>query len=465
MAKDSNIIKYRKPFQFNIGFVIFLIIILYVIYNVYAYMTSTTIAEYQVTQGNIATNHVYKGLILRDEQLVFAERDGYVNYYKKNGSRISVRDVVYSIDTNGTISNKINSTDNLSSRLSHDALSEISEDIDNYIMTYNNEDFYKTISFKSDLNSQMNQIISSQALEAMSEEIISAEANNTFYKYAGAAAGVVAFYADGYENYTVDEFDPAWLDQSQYVKNQLVSNMQISAGSPAYKVISSEKWNIVIAISEEIAARLADGSSIKIRFCEDDYTTNCAYQLLEMDGANYLSLTMNTAMVRYLDERFCEVELILNETSGLKIPKSAITTKEFYTIPKSCFMEGNDSSELGVLMVTNEKGDAVSEFITPTIYYETDNYYYVDDEYIKAGCLIQKANTTRTYTVGSQTDSLLGVYNINKGYSVFKQISIMYENEEYAIVEPKTNYGIALYDHIALDGSKLNENQLIHDKK
>ena len=37
----------------------------------------------------------------------------------------------------------------------------------------------------------------------------------------------------------------------------------------------------------------------------------------------------------------------------------------------------------------------------------------------------------------------------------------MYENEDYAIVEQKTAYGISLYDHIALDGSKLTENQLI----
>ena len=58
-------------------------------------------------------------------------------------------------------------------------------------------------------------------------------------------------------------------------------------------------------------------------------------------------------------------------------------------------------------------------------------------------------------------DTLIGVYNINKGYAVFKQINILYENDEYAIVEPKTSYGIALYDHIALDGSMIQDNQII----
>jgi hypothetical protein len=71
------------------------------------------------------------------------------------------------------------------------------------------------------------------------------------------------------------------------------------------------------------------------------------------------------------------------------------------------------------------------------------------------------SDSSKKYVIGTDTGSLIGVYNINKGYAVFKQINIMYENEDYAIVEQKTSYGIALYDHIALDGSKLTENQLV----
>ena len=67
-----------------------------------------------------------------------------------------------------------------------------------------------------------------------------------------------------------------------------------------------------------------------------------------------------------------------------------------------------------------------------------------------------------TYQIGSGTASLQGVYNINKGYAIFKQIDILYQNEEYAIVRTGTTYGIALYDHIALDGSKIHENDLIN---
>jgi hypothetical protein len=80
---------------------------------------------------------------------------------------------------------------------------------------------------------------------------------------------------------------------------------------------------------------------------------------------------------------------------------------------------------------------------------------------VSLGDVVLYDNSSKKYTIGSDRDSLTGVYNINKGYAVFKQINIMYENEDYVIVEQKTSYGVALYDHIALDGSKLKENQLV----
>ena len=72
-----------------------------------------------------------------------------------------------------------------------------------------------------------------------------------------------------------------------------------------------------------------------------------------------------------------------------------------------------------------------------------------------------KPDSPDRYQIG-RTASLKGVYNINKGYAIFKQIDILYQNEEYAIVRTGTTYGIALYDHIALDGSKIHENDLIN---
>ena len=94
-------------------------------------------------------------------------------------------------------------------------------------------------------------------------------------------------------------------------------------------------------------------------------------------------------------------------------------------------------------------------------YFYKNTNYYIDDELVTAGDVIAKTDSSQTYTIGDDVDKLTGVYNINKGYAVFKQINILTKNENYAIIETKTTYGISLYDHIALDGSKVKENQLV----
>ena len=117
-------------------------------------------------------------------------------------------------------------------------------------------------------------------------------------------------------------------------------------------------------------------------------------------------------------------------------------------------------SQSGSMMVEAMAMLALITLVTPTLYYETEEYYYIDSEHVSEGDLILMSNSQKTYQIGTDKNSLIGVYNINKGYAVFKQINIIYENAEYAIVETKTSYGIALYDHIALDASEIKEHQL-----
>ena len=58
---------------------------------------------------------------------------------------------------------------------------------------------------------------------------------------------------------------------------------------------------------------------------------------------------------------------------------------------------------------------------------------------------------------------LIGVYYINKGYADFRQINILSQNDEYAIVSPNTTYGLMEYDYIALDASNLFDDDFIFD--
>ena len=74
MKKSKNVVQYRKTIDINIGIIIFVIIFIYLIFNVFSYLTETHISVYEVEQGTIAVNNVYNGLILREEKVWLSTR-------------------------------------------------------------------------------------------------------------------------------------------------------------------------------------------------------------------------------------------------------------------------------------------------------------------------------------------------------------------------------------------------------
>lgn len=197
---------------------------------------------------------------------------------------------------------------------------------------------------------------------------------------------------------------------------------------------------------------------MEVLFKDDGNTIWAYYDILTIDKEPYLNLKLRTSMIRFANQRFIDIELLLDDAKGLKIPNSAITTKKFFTVPKEYFVKGKGSNKEGLIVTGKDKN---TTYITPEIFYEKDGMYYIDDENVMSGTVIQKSDSNETYTI-RQTAKLKGVYNINKGYAVFKQIDILYQNEEYAILKQGTDYGVALYDHIALKGNTVKENDLIH---
>ena len=96
-----------------------------------------------------------------------------------------------------------------------------------------------------------------------------------------------------------------------------------------------------------------------------------------------------------------------------------------------------------------------------TVYNKTDSYYLVDSSQFKEGEYVLLKDSSKRYQI-SETETLQGVYNINKGYAVFREIMVLDENEEYCIVEEGSSYGLAQYDHIALDASDVKDEDIVY---
>ena len=457
MSGKKKIVRVRNVSNFNIGVVVFFIIIIYVLFNIFSYLTKTHIAEYQVQQGTIASNNIYQGIIVRDETVEYASRDGYINYYVKNASKVSVTDVIYSIDTEGDIAKKIAASVSESNALSMDTLSSVSTELDTFMGDYNPNRFSQSYTFLNNLNTELAQDINTNALSNLSSLVASAEGNKTFYQMTSPEDGIIVYEVDGFEDFSVQDVISSDMNYNNYKEEHLFAKEKVSSGDPVYKRINSEYWNIIVPIDESLAKELNEKSAVRVRFCKDNFEIDTACSMLKEKDNYYLNLSFNKGMIRYVNDRFVDIELVMGDKIGLKIPNSAITTKEFFTIPKEFFTTGDKP---GLMVKQKIDGADTTTLLHPTLYYETDEFYYVDSEEISENDVIQMEDSSAVYTVGTDKGSLIGVYNINKGYAVFKQINIIYQNEAYAIVETKTAYGISLYDHIALDASKVKENQL-----
>lgn len=461
MAKNKKIVRYRKPFHLNIGLIIFSIIFIYIMFYIYSYFTSTHISVYEIIHGTIAINNSYTGLALRSEEIVPAEYTGEINYYRKDASKAGVGDLIYSIDSDGGIASQILSAGEDGSELNEESLYQLEKSISEYANSYQPEAFYQVYTFKNDLNAEISEALNMGALNSITDAVSAAENNSTFHKGTAPKDSIVVYYTDGFEAVTAENFTPEMFDASIYNKKNLKEQTKVEAGAPVCKLITDENWNLIIPVKKETQKQLGDASFVRIRFKKDNTVTNAPFTILEKEGSPYLNLSLSHSMIRFATDRYVEVELLFDEERGLKIPNSAITAKNFFTVPMEYFQKGNNSNAEGIILrKTDKNGKNTDTFITPDIYFATEYSYYVDGEELSEGDLILKPNSDETYTI-RETAKLKGVYSINKGYAVFRKIDVIYQNEEYAIIRNGTEYGVSLYDHIALEGNTVTENVII----
>jgi len=459
LKKNNNVVRFRRPFQLNIGSVLCVIIFIYVLFHIFTYLTTDSITIYEVTQGTIVSNDTYQGLAIRQEMIVPTDRDGYLFYYCKNGSRVGVKSPIYSVDTDGALVKKLTEKEGQPDSISKENILSMRNEVSAFVGDYSGLRFSKVYSFKSNLSDSLMQLYSQQMTESYRADIDAASSAELFYTYHATVPGTVVFYTDGYEDVTLDSFTPDLFQPTQWSAVNLRSRESVAAGDAAYKLVTGDNWNLVIPIGDDLVEQLADTTAIEVEFCEDGATTWASCEVREIGGSHYLVLFLDDSVDRYAQSRYLYVKLLLAQRSGLKIPNSAIVSKQFFVVPKGYFMAGSDDSDSkGVLVAT----DTGNEFRETTIYYETEDAYYIDSEDVSTGDQLIKANSNERYEVGNDIAELQGVYNVNKGYAVFKQIEILYQNEDYCVINTGTQYGVSLYDHIVLQGNLVNENDLIY---
>lgn len=462
----GKIKKYRKPINLNIGMIIFAAIFIYVVICVFMYFRTSHVVKYEVKEGSLATNNMYRSVVIRDETVVNADTAGYVNYYAREGERVGVGNLVYTIDETGSLNAYLEDMGQGENTLSEKELAEFRSEIVNFMHGFDSRDYESTYDFKHSLKNTVLKLASNNMLDSISGMNGTDGTTNIVNFCYAPETGIVSYWTDGYEDLTADEVTKDIFDDKKYEKRQLMSNELVGAGDPAYKISTDENWSIVIPIDPERGAEMVEEQYIKVRFLKNQYEAWGKVKLLHNgDGNSYLQLSFTNSMVNFVSERFLDVELILNEETGLKIPNSSIVEKEFFLVPDEFVSVEEKDGQNGVHRQSYEEdGDITVEFVPMDLYSHDDESgkYYLDNSILDAGDILYKTDGQETFVV-SERATLIGVYNVNKGYADFKQINILYQNDEYAIVKANTKYGLNVYDYIVLDASTVSDDQFINE--
>ncbi len=458
--RNSKISKYpRNINNINIGMVFFAVMAIYIIISVITYFRRDHMVGYEVKEGSLSTNNIYDAVALRTEKIVTSDTAGYINYFATEGGRVAVGNLVYTVDESGQLLEYLKSQGSEEVSLSDDDLTELRTQIVSFDSSFDPHNFHTVYDFKVSIDGTVQKLSNNSILaNIQSLNANSATLQSINYRYA-QDTGIVIYSIDGYEDLIFEGMTSAVFDESNYEKTQLINNNLVKSGDPVYKLCTSEEWSVVIREDDpEKVQELVDLEYVKVRFIKNqDESWGKVSTYTNSDGETFVRFTFTNSMITFCRDRFINIELITEDEKGLKIPNSSIVNRNFYLVPKDYVIKNNDGTT-GVLRVKyDEQGKETSEFIETDIYNESETMFYLGMDMLRAGDSLIKTDSTQRYTV-SRTDSLIGVYNINKGYADFRQIRILYQNDEYSIVRSNTTYGLSVYDYIVLDASTVDAN-------
>lgn len=456
MAKKK--VKVLRVRRFNIVHLIFLIFLIYMVIVVGKYIAKEDIKVCEVTEGSLTQNHNYTGLILRKEDVMYADTEGYIKCYVNDGDRISVDGVVYAIDKTGE---HLQSGGNIvQNSITNEQYRSLRKYLNHFSTGYRGQKYTDVYAFKDQLTTTLYGIELQEAGEQGDDSGLSMEK--------ASVSGSVYFTLDGYESVSADHITREGLSSLSLTSSRVLSGDQVKEKEPVCKIISDEKWSIIIPITDSDAEYFADKSSATVLLKDINSKVKAKIQVYkDSNGEKLARLTLDDYMSSYAADRLISFQLIKPVISGLKVPKTCLVSDELYTIPVEYACEPENSNSVQFFRrPAGSTGESDKEVIVPAISYVDSQYYYIETSELQEGDVILKVAEDGTiggdgYKVGSKK-TLTGVYNVNKGYAVFEVVDILDENDSYCIVKAGTVYGLSVYDHIVLNASTVSEDDLLY---
>lgn len=339
--------------KFNfIKFILSLFVVFFaitVLYQLYVQLYKATATEFAVEISCEETENTV-GFFLRDEQVIYTGNSKYFDIVIANGGKVS---------KNGTIAN-VYSTENAAKIQSQ--IRELQTKIDEYKSVASagngvNDSSSYVSNVKKDAISISDNIASanvSLAFESASNYLVSIIkhkiANGEITDYSSTVEGLEAQMTElnkqsssvtklltspvsGYFTYKADGLETSLsmnmtdgFDSSVYEEIKSICENTSSVTNSIGKVVKGSDWRICFKSSADKFEKTTVGSTLYIRIPSlTDSKIKCTVVELKEEGKDvYIVLQSNVVTGDILSQRVCEIEVIIDSYSGLRIDKNAI---------------------------------------------------------------------------------------------------------------------------------------------
>ncbi len=463
IKRKKKMSDFKKPELKMSGFgaILFTIVFIYILIMIINSINSSSPVIFTVEQSSYDTDFTATGLAIRKETLVTAKVSGMPYYYVRDGQKVSKSSNIYAMDSSGSIQDAMETIQaNGGDAFTSDDYSNLKKQIKMFKTGFSDSSFGDMYSFKTSIDNNLLELFEEKAIEMAGGSTVS----NMLNADKAPFSGLVTYYQDGYENVTVKDISPELFDKTVYSKQTLKTENGVEAGSPVCKLVDDESWEIAILLTKEEYEKITKSSMISYTINDSSRKLTTDYEKLEKDGNYYIIVSFNKYISQYVNERFLDINFSFEESSGLKIPQTAIVEKEAYMIPVDFLTSGADDEEkIYFTQQVYKAGKETVDLISPLIYFQDERFCYVDMSEIDSDAVLKKTDSDETFSVATAARyTMSGVLCVTKGTAQFRRIVVKVSGDDYSIVEPGISYGISRYDRILLDGKSMNEGDMLN---
>ena len=134
---------------------------------------------------------------------------------------------------------------------------------------YDNSNFSSIYTLKNELQNTLQNAYRTTKTAQLASVIESS--GQTVTTASAGQDGIVSYTIDGLESLTVDNFTADNFNKTNYKVTELTDQMKISSGSPAYRLITSENWSVVITFKKDTAKEFQKSNlqNVQVRIDKD----------------------------------------------------------------------------------------------------------------------------------------------------------------------------------------------------